>query len=1143
MARVLVVDDEKGIRLTLCEFLRQDGHQAEPAADAQQAFQALESGNFDVVVSDIILPRVSGVQLLQQIRKANAHVQIIMITGEPTADTAAEALRAGAFDYLPKPISKAAIQKVVNAAAKVKAIDDERRRLEQENIKYQTHLEKLVEERTDALRRSRDALEKAQTRNLAIIRSTPHGLCILRRDWTIEFASHAMSKILCPDAKVTQEILGLPFEALFFSKEEFAEYATTVEAVDFNKGLHYIRDIRLKRLDGRPFWCELSIVPHDPASTEAGYVTTLTDITERKTAQQRSLAFAALGEKLNVAITPRDAADVIAEISDNLFGWDAFWLDLLLPGQSRITSILSIDTIDGKKINCPDALPHETMEHRIQRIIPNGARLLLRSGNKADSDGLLEYGDSQRRSASLMFVPLAGVSGTFGILSIQSYQENAYAEEDLKVFQALADHCSGALERIQAAEARRQSEEKLRDILASLEDVIWSTTPDGSRYIFLSPAAETIYGRPVELFHDNVNLRFECIHPADRERAKKESELLGERDFIESEFRIIRPDGEVRWLHERSRAIRDAYGNPLRIDGIASDITHRKRAEEAIRENEEKFRAVFERAAIGTARSDLKGFILETNPAFQELLGYTAEELQGKSVGVFTHPEDWQHEMDMILRAIESGEKVIRLEKRYIRKDGETVWVNLTTSFVPDSEGRAQYCITMAEDVTARKKAEEQLRFDALHDALTHLPNRALFLDRLNHIISRARRDNNCQFAVLFLDLDDFKKINDSLGHHLGDQLLLELSHRIQDCLRPGDTVARLGGDEFAILLDSVPDERAVNSITRRLLEAISGSFQLSGHETYVSASVGVALGRTEAHSASEFLRDADTAMYRAKRLGKNRFAIFDTSMHEAAVHRLTLEGELRRALRQNEFALFYQPIVDTTNGSLFGFEALLRWRHPERGLLAPGLFINLAEETGLIVPIGQWALEAACRQTKEWQVSYSRDLRVHVNLSVRQFSETELDRTVARILHSTQLDPELLQLEITESVLLEYGPGTLALLDRLKALGVKLCIDDFGTGYSSLSYMSRLPINVLKLDRSFVIHMQETREDMEIVRAVRALAKTFSMEVVAEGVETREQLDLLRSMEYNYAQGYLFSAPVDPETATQMIVENKTWA
>ena len=564
------------------------------------------------------------------------------------------------------------------------------------------------------------------------------------------------------------------------------------------------------------------------------------------------------------------------------------------------------------------------------------------------------------------------------------------------------------------------------------------------------------------------------------------------------------------------------------------------RAANATRESEERFRSAFDYAAIGMAIVSSEGRWLQVNRSLCDILGYRENELLGSDFLKVTHPDDLGTALSNIRQLLKGLIPTYQMEKRYLHKDGHEVWVNWSVSLARDAYSKSVHLIFQIQDITNRKQAEQQLHHDAFHDALTGLPNRALFMDHLKLAIARAKRNPEQRYAVLYLDLDRFKIINDSLGHMIGDQLLIGIARRLEKCLRPGDTVARLGGDEFVILVEDISAENEMIVIAERIQKELRLPFNLSGREVFTTVSLGIAPSAATYEQAEEILRDDDTAMYRAKTGGKARHEVFDREMHARAMNLLQLETDLRRAIERQEFFIQYQPIVGLEDFSLRGFEALVRWQHPERGFISPIDFIPVAEETGLIVHIGEFVLRESCTQMQRWQKMFPSDppLFISVNLSGRQFAQHDLINEVAYILNETKIEPHTLKLEITESVVMENIETATEMLRQLRALGVQLSIDDFGTGYSSLSYLHRFPIDTLKIDRSFVTRMSENNENMEIVRTIVMLAQNLGMDVVAEGVETNEQLALLRKLGCENGQGYFFSKPVHTDGAEKIIAD-----
>ncbi|MFN2549303.1 MAG: putative bifunctional diguanylate cyclase/phosphodiesterase [Myxococcales bacterium] len=529
---------------------------------------------------------------------------------------------------------------------------------------------------------------------------------------------------------------------------------------------------------------------------------------------------------------------------------------------------------------------------------------------------------------------------------------------------------------------------------------------------------------------------------------------------------------------------------------------------------------------------DGTGKIDYCNEPFLRATGYALDEVRGKDWFELFVPADQRE-----VRRLEESELRGISEQAILTRSGESRHIRWTLTPLRDHDGKTIGSAGVGADVTA-------LKHDPFHDPLTGLPNRALFIDRLSHRLALEQRRPRASFAVLFLDIDRFKVINDSLGHVRGDEVLLEVGRRLQSCLRPHDTVARLGGDEFGVLLEDVPDAPTARKVADRLQDALKAPFIVHGQEIFCGASIGIAQGNATYARPEDIMRDADTALYRAKGQGRGRWVEFDSTMHDRAVEVLQLETDLRRAVERRELLLHYQPVVSLSSGEIVGAEALIRWRHPDRGLVAPAEFIPLAEEMGLIVRIGAWVLGEACRQMKLWQDRLGPpNLEIGVNLSSKQFQAPGLVAEVGRVLRDTGLSPRSLRLEVTESLLMDRHPQVADAMTGLRAMGVRIDLDDFGTGYSSLSYLHQFPIDTLKIDRSFIARLGTTADGLEIVHTILALAQSLDMDVVAEGVETAEQLQLLRNLHCAYAQGYYLSRPVDSDDFEALLGERRSWA
>ena len=576
-------------------------------------------------------------------------------------------------------------------------------------------------------------------------------------------------------------------------------------------------------------------------------------------------------------------------------------------------------------------------------------------------------------------------------------------------------------------------------------------------------------------------------------------------------------------------------------------------------ERDQLFQLISENAADMIALVDSDGRRLYNSPAYQKVLGYSPEDLKNTSSFEQIHPDDR-------LRVVKAAEKARqtgcgeRLEYRVRHRDGSWRSLESTASPIRNAKGQTDKLVIVNRDITERKRAEELLAHNAFHDGLTNLPNRALFLDRLQHALTLSKRHTNYKFAVLLIDVDEFKIVNDSLGHTAGDELLIRIGQRLKEVVRRtdtvsrphnsgvreqtihGDTLARLGGDEFTILLDDIRDPIEAVRVAERMQAELASPFVVNQQKIVVSASIGIAASTSPHTQAEDLLRDADIAMYRAKRAGKARCEVSDTAMHADAVKRLRLETDLRRALEQGEFRVYYQPIVSLQTAKITGFEALTRWQRPE-GVLSPMEFIAVAEETGLIIPMNRQLLREACQHLQSWQSEFpsSPPLSMSVNLTSKEFAQPDLVGEIRKSLDQTGLDPGCLQLEITETIAMDDAEKSGHVLSQLKALGARLSIDDFGTGHSSLSRLRRIPVDTLKIDRTFISHMDTDPESREIVRIIIMLAHNLGLKVVAEGTETEEQVNLLKQLNCEMAQGYFYARPADGQAMAKLLTSNQS--
>ena len=597
------------------------------------------------------------------------------------------------------------------------------------------------------------------------------------------------------------------------------------------------------------------------------------------------------------------------------------------------------------------------------------------------------------------------------------------------------------------------------------------------------------------------------------------------------EVNMLKQDGHT-------RVVASIRSGPIMIDGQLSstgtlrDVTTQRRVQEDLQKSEEKYRALVDHSQDGIFIMR-EGKYIYANNAFARMLGYSPEEMIGVDYLTFVAPEGREFLLELWEQR-RAGKKVhTTYELNFLKKDGKTRVVASVSSGSTVMNGEVSSTGTV-HDITAQKRMEAELRYNATHDPLTDLPNRTVFVGQLDHAIARSLNTGTADYSVLFLDLDSFKVVNDSLGHAAGDRLIVAVAQRLTEVIGDYGTIARFGGDEFTVLVEKGRDPVQTVELIQKALRA---PFPLEEKELYVHASIGVVRGQMDYSSTEEVLRDADTALYQAKAAGKP-YVIFDDDMHLRARARLQLETEMQQALENGEFRLYYQPIVELPSERLHGFEALLRWQHPKRGLLTPDDFLQVAEETGLIMNVGWWVMREACRQVQQWRRHYpgAHPLTVAVNLSHKQFHFTGLPQRVRDTLRDTTLSPDALDLEVTETIFLAE-PGTAeGMLDRLKTLGISLHLDDFGTGYSSLSYLSALPLDALKIDRSFVTDIADNPKHAAIVRTVIELARRLGMHTIAEGIENRAQLEVLNNLGCEYGQGYLFSRPLAADDAEQLM-------
>ncbi|MHB0971922.1 MAG: PAS domain S-box protein [Thermoanaerobaculia bacterium] len=679
-------------------------------------------------------------------------------------------------------------------------------------------------------------------------------------------------------------------------------------------------------------------------------------------------------------------------------------------------------------------------------------------------------------------------------------------------------------EKLRAEEALRGSEQRYRLLFERNLAGVYRNTLDGKvldandscARMFGFDSREELLSRPADEFYYDAD-----------DRKRLVDDLLKAGTLSNYEVCLRRRDGRSVWALENMTLIYDESGQPTEMEGTLIEITARKRAEEALRESEERYRLMAENSTDIISRHTLEGIFLYASPASRSLLGYPPEQLVGKSLADLTHPDDLARVAEL-QSAWEAGDAPSGISYRIRRADGPYIWLETTSRPLRNPEtGQLLEIIAVSRDITERKEAEERIEYQAFHDALTGLPNRRLFKDRLTVALAHARRMET-RLAVMFLDLDQFKYVNDTLGHSAGDLLLVEVADRLREAIREEDTVSRLGGDEFTLLLVDVTTEDAAIRIASKILRAVESPMLLDGHEVSVTTSIGIALFPNDGDDAETLLKNADAAMYRAKDSGRNTYQLCAPAMERRTLDRLAVERDLRRAIERHEFVLHYQPQVSIDDGHIIGVEALVRWNHPDRGLIPPVDFIPIAEESRLILPLGEWVIREACRQLRAWHRAGHTEMRVAVNLSARQFQQSDLVEMIASILRDSRVGGSFLEVEITESTAMLNTEWTRSVLVDLKKMGISITMDDFGTGHSSLNYLKQFPIDCVKIDRDFVHDVTRDESDAAIVGALITMARVLHLRVIAEGVELPEQVIFLQERECQALQGFFFSHPVD---------------
>jgi diguanylate cyclase (GGDEF)-like protein/PAS domain S-box-containing protein len=898
---------------------------------------------------------------------------------------------------------------------------------------------------------------------------------------------------------------------------------------------------RIRHLDGSTIWVQNrgEVVKRSAEGKPLRMVGSLREITEQKremlVMQRRNLllqTIAAVNELLMAELTD---AELMSRICQELIRDDLFrmaWIGLVEEDGVRVRPVAEAGFARGYlaqvEVRCDDSPQGQG---------PTGTAIRLGTtvvNDDTETNGQFEpWRESARAHGyrSSAATPLRAHGRVVGTLNVYAPEAHAFGPDKVMLLEKLATDLGMAMGNRASLAALRESEERFRLLLDSSPEAIFGVDTQGV-CTFVNPACLAMLGyTQAEMLGKNVHRLIHHSYPDGRPYPKEDchvscSTLDGKATHVDSEVHW-RKDGTCfpveYWSHPM-------YRNGELVGAVVNfiDISERKRAEEALRESEARFRTMAEHSTDWIWSIDTQGRHTYSNQRGAVSLGYTADEFLAMDSTGLVHPDDLpllHHTFEEAVSARQGWQNIVL---RWRHRNGSYRTFDSNASALFSEAGQLIGFQGVDRDITERREAEERIAFLAHHDALTGLPNRVLLRDRFEHALAMAERSRT-RVAMLFLDLDNFKVVNDTLGHAAGDRLLLEVVSRLAHCTRESDTISRQGGDEFILLLNEVPELETVERVAGEILSQLAEPAEINGHVLNASCSIGVAIYPEDGSDFDSLLQKADTAMYNAKDAGRNTYCFFDEQMNLQAHEHLLLQNRLHQALFRAEFNLHYQPQIEIGSGRVIGVEALLRWNNPELGDVVPARLIPVAEDCGLIVPIGAWVMEEACRRAQTWRKAGWPDLTMSVNLSALQFRRAGLIETVAGALERSGLPPHLLELELTESILLQDVENNLDTVRRLKALGVRLSIDDFGTGYSSLSYLKRFAVDRLKIDRSFVRDISTDPDDAAIVRAVIQLARSLRLGIIAEGVETQEQLTFLREEGCQEVQGFLFSRPLEP--------------
>jgi diguanylate cyclase (GGDEF)-like protein/PAS domain S-box-containing protein len=1110
-AIILIVENEhivaKDIQLRLKSFGYSHTH---ICVYPQSFFTLVEELNPDLVIMDIMLKNVSGIDLVKKLKEKYENIPVIFVTAHADPDIVAKALETKPSGYIIKPFDEREIQ--VNVSIALNRYKNEKKLKENEQF-------------TDSILKSvRDG----------IIAFDQYGKISYINDFGLEILNLS-----------SDEIIGKYVKDIFDPEEEYKLEPYLKKAAKSEASTFSVDEIYYTTESGES--CVLSVkISHLEGKGNKSGVITFSDITDKKYSRDL-IGF--IIESTSLEIEENFFRALVKQLAEALNVKFSFICEVTLEDYEYYATIIS-SFESGYYGHSQKFMMRGTPSYS---VIEGNTVIIQNKVYEKYPEDIFIY---KHQIESYICFPVHNqqkqIIGFIGVMNDKPLKERKILELTLKF---ISNRVSLELQRLKDKDELLKSEEKYKQLTRKYEDLtdslphtIFEIDMTG-KFRFANRHALETFGYTDEDLNKGFNL-FDVIPEEEHMNAFENINkvLDGEKiGFIEYKIKNKLHDILVPVLINTSPVIENNIKTGLR--GIAIDISELRKTQKELEESKERYALTLKGTNDGVWDWDLKTNDVYLSARWKNILGFEDEEFPDSYDEWFSriHKSDIPSLNQKVKLYINNKIEHFEIEYRILDKNNQYTWVLCKAAALRDKKGKAYRMIGSHTDISQHKVNEtmlNELLHNASHDLLTGLPNRSLFIEKLERSLINSKRKKEYVFAVLYIDLDRFKVINDSLGHSIGNLLLVEVAKKIQKSLDNEYILARLGGDEFGILIEDIVEHDVIIKIAKRIQKEIKKPVNLEGHEVFPASSIGITFSSSGYERSEEVLRDADLALYKAKAMGRARYEIFDSGMHVHALELLQLETDLRYAIERNEFILHYQPIISFKTGKITGFEALIRWIHKKRGLISSATFIPIAEETGLIIPIGHWVMQEACQQIKIWNDKYGLDLpfTISVNISGKQFSHPNLIENITDIIENSNIESNTLKLEITESTIMENAENARAMLQQLRDLNIQLQIDDFGTGYSSLSYLHRFPVNTLKVDRSFVSRIGSDDENVEIVKTIISLAKNLNMQSIAEGIETIEQCEKIRELECEYGQGYYFSRPVSVEEIEELLNKNPTW-